>query len=240
MASIYLIRHGQGQFGTEDYDRLSELGLRQARLAGEQLRRSVGRIDRLLSGTLKRQRDTAEQIAGCFHASSSPPLAIHIDPRLDELDVDRQIEHVLPLLADPPGELTELALLARSSSRAYQKLLRVVYLHWQTLVSLPEDMETWAAFSARVRSLLHTIRSEGASGDTTVLVTSGGVIATAVQQVLGAPDTSAYALFEAMMNCSITHLLHDRQRVSVASFNEGAYLLAGGSTDKDSGLLTYR
>jgi broad specificity phosphatase PhoE len=198
MASIYLIRHGQARFGTGDYDRLSDLGSRQARLAGEQLRRSVGRIDRLLSGTLKRQRDTATQIAECFAAPGSPPLEIHIDPRLDELDVDRQIEYVLPLLPEPAGELTELAILSRSSSRAYQKLLKRVYLHWQTLVSLPEDMETWAAFSARVSSLLDEIKSEGGSGGTTALVTSGAVIAAAVQQVVGSPDVSAYALFEVM------------------------------------------
>jgi broad specificity phosphatase PhoE len=100
-------------------------------------------------------------------------------------------------------------------------------------------METWAAFSARVSSLLDEIKGDGESGGTTALVTSGAVIAAAVQQVLGSPRTSAYALFEAMMNCSITHLLHDRQRISVSSFNEYTYLIAGiGGFERE--LLTYR
>ena len=30
MATIYLIRHGQASFGAEDYDKLSELGCKQA------------------------------------------------------------------------------------------------------------------------------------------------------------------------------------------------------------------
>jgi broad specificity phosphatase PhoE len=38
MASIYLIRHGQASFGAQDYDKLSELGRRQATLTGEYLR----------------------------------------------------------------------------------------------------------------------------------------------------------------------------------------------------------
>ena len=39
MATIYLIRHGQASFGAEDYDKLSELGCRQAQVVGEYLAR---------------------------------------------------------------------------------------------------------------------------------------------------------------------------------------------------------
>jgi broad specificity phosphatase PhoE len=239
MASIFFVRHGQGRFGTDDYDRLSSLGLRQARLAGEQLRRLVGRVDHLLSGTLKRQRDTAAEIAECFGAVDRQPMEVRIDPRLDELDVDGQIEHVLPLLPDPRGELQRLAVLGRSSSREYQKLLKRVYLHWQTLSRLPSNIETWEAFSARVASILHEIMKDSRSGDVTVLVSSGGVIAAAVQRLLASPDVSAYSLFEAMMNGSITHLIHNRQHISVSSFNEYAYLLRDVSGSERE-LLTYR
>jgi hypothetical protein len=42
MASTLLIRRAQASFGTESYDRLSELGLQQARIAGEYLQASAG------------------------------------------------------------------------------------------------------------------------------------------------------------------------------------------------------
>jgi|SRR6266404_5469907 len=42
MASTLLIRRAQASFGTESYDRLSELGLQQARIAGEYLEASAG------------------------------------------------------------------------------------------------------------------------------------------------------------------------------------------------------
>ena len=37
MGVLLLLRHGQGSMGTADYDRLSELGGEQARLAGARL-----------------------------------------------------------------------------------------------------------------------------------------------------------------------------------------------------------
>ena len=36
---IHLVRHGQASFGTDDYDRLSDLGRMQATLAGRELAR---------------------------------------------------------------------------------------------------------------------------------------------------------------------------------------------------------
>jgi len=37
MSELYLIRHGQASFGTADYDRLSEKGIRQASVLGDHL-----------------------------------------------------------------------------------------------------------------------------------------------------------------------------------------------------------
>ena len=34
MGAIYLVRHGQAAFGTDDYDRLTEIGYTQAHLLG--------------------------------------------------------------------------------------------------------------------------------------------------------------------------------------------------------------
>ena len=35
MPALYLIRHGQASFGAEDYDQLSDLGMRQSQHVGE-------------------------------------------------------------------------------------------------------------------------------------------------------------------------------------------------------------
>ncbi|HEX5612745.1 MAG TPA: phosphoglycerate mutase family protein, partial [Burkholderiales bacterium] len=49
MAELYLVRHAQASFGTEDYDRLSELGRRQARWLGEYFAERGMRFDRVVT-----------------------------------------------------------------------------------------------------------------------------------------------------------------------------------------------
>ena len=58
MAELIVIRHGQASFGTDNYDRLSDLGAAQSRAVGDHLRRIGWHPDRILTGTLDRQRDT--------------------------------------------------------------------------------------------------------------------------------------------------------------------------------------
>lgn len=71
-------------------------------------------------------------------------------------------------------------------------------------------------------------------------VSSGALIAAITQHVLGLPDASAYGLFEAMKNCSITHLLHSGERISLSSFNDTTYLAALGVSRGGASLITYR
>ena len=63
MSTLYLIRHGQARFMTDDYDRLSDLGRLQSRLVGEYMSREGIRVDRLWTGDLVRQKDTAADAA---------------------------------------------------------------------------------------------------------------------------------------------------------------------------------
>src|SRR6266700_838738 len=60
MGNIYLIRHGQASFGTHEYDRLSELGMRQSRLLGDALAQRKWRVDHVVTGNMKRHSQTAE------------------------------------------------------------------------------------------------------------------------------------------------------------------------------------
>jgi broad specificity phosphatase PhoE len=240
MGSLFLIRHGQASFGTEDYDRLSPLGTRQARLAGRYLQRATQNVSRIICGSLTRQKDTATEIARCLNSRYPDLPPVQFDLRLHELDADAQIAGILPRLDDPDGELAALAANMNVSARSYQLVLKRVFLHWQTMVEIPEKIETWGAFSARVGALLDDLKRDSRPGETTIVVTSGGVIATAAQQVLELPPQAAYPLLEMMMNCSVTHLLHDRGRFTLSSFNECSYLWFDEQGSADPKLLTYR
>ena len=82
MPLICMVRHGQASFGADDYDVLSDLGRDQARCVGEELRRRELRDPLVVSGTLRRQRDTAEVLAAA--AGFGPPA--EPEPRFDEYD----------------------------------------------------------------------------------------------------------------------------------------------------------
>ena len=71
-----MVRHAQASFGTDDYDRLSELGHRQSRWLGEYLAERQLTFDRVVTGTLRRHRETLEGIvAAGVQAADATALA---------------------------------------------------------------------------------------------------------------------------------------------------------------------
>ena len=63
MAELIVIRHGQASFGSAEaggYDRLSAQGETQSRMVGETLKAAGIRPDRLITGSLERQKKTLE------------------------------------------------------------------------------------------------------------------------------------------------------------------------------------
>ncbi len=71
MSDIYMIRHGQASFSSENYDRLSTLGCLQSEILGESLSHMGIFFDAIYSGSLERQRHTAERVLERTPAGSS-------------------------------------------------------------------------------------------------------------------------------------------------------------------------
>src|SRR5437867_2716022 len=83
MGVLLLLRHGQASLGAADYDRLSDLGRQQARLAGARMADAGRTVDRVVCGALVRQRDTA---IAALATMNRPELGLSVDDRLDEYD----------------------------------------------------------------------------------------------------------------------------------------------------------
>ena len=75
MGAIYVVRHGQAAFGTDDYDRLTPTGFMQARLLGAYFGLRQVRFDAVYTGTLRRHAETAQGIFEGNAAGDAP------DPR---------------------------------------------------------------------------------------------------------------------------------------------------------------
>jgi broad specificity phosphatase PhoE len=235
MASIYLVRHGQASFNSENYDRLSDLGRLQARLTGEFLARTGVRFDTAYCGTLVRQRDTAElALAGQGH-----DVPLIVDERLDEVRNDEHLEHLLPKVLAQRPELQAIVDAGLDSSKRFQKIIEAVFNYWVSPECDDPNIQTWADYSGRVHGVLeHIVKTEG-SGKTTAVFTSGGTIAVLVAAVLRLPGSATYQFYEPVFNCSITQLFYNAERVSLSYFNDCSFLRQL-SVERGERLVTYR
>ena len=214
MPTIYLLRHGQANFGGDDYDVLSELGARQARVAGAELDRRSLRAPLLFSGALRRQIDTAEIAGGQFACELSMTV-----PEWNEVDAHALVDARL----GEPGASQGM------TSAAFQEVLDEAMLEWMTVPG-----EGWHAFAGAAFGALNELASRLPRGSDAVVSTSAGVIAALVTKVLDAAPETAIQLNRVMVNASLTVIAASPRRLSVITFNDHAHLIG------EPGLVTFR
>lgn len=235
MASIILIRHGQASFGATDYDQLSGLGCRQAQVLSDYFSDCGITLDAIYSGTLKRQRQTAE-IATKSQPSGTP---FHIDPRLNEIRNNEQFEFLLPEVIQRNPPIAELVEKAKNDSKSYQKVLEQVFQLWISGKSDVSAIQSWQEYSGQVKEAMQDLIEREGSGKNIGLFTSGGTIATIVSQVLGLDGSFAYHLYEPVISASMTRLLYNQKKVSLSSFNDYSFLQWKSGKQRES-LISYR
>lgn len=235
MSAIYLIRHGQASFGAQNYDKLSELGCRQARVVGEYLSDSGIYFDAAYSGDLSRQRETAT-----LALALQPSAVSHvIDSRLNEIQNDEQLKCLLPEVVKRNPQVQALVEKGLSSSKDYQKVIDAVFNYWVSPDCNDPRIQSWGDYSNGARQALAEIVQAQGSGKTVGIFTSGGTIATIVAQVLGLTGEQTYQFYEPVFNCSVTQLFYSRSKISLSYFNDCSFLSVIGRQRGES-LLTYR
>lgn len=235
MASIYVIRHGQASFGEENYDKLSDLGCRQAEVLGHYLRDCEINFDAVYSGDLQRQQKTARLAI----ASQPGRVAHQIDPRFNEVRNDEQLEALVPGIVKTNPSIRALMERGLSSSKDYQKVIEAVFNHWVSPQCEEPGIQSWEDYSGKVRAALAEVIAAQGSGKTVGIFASGGTIATLVAQVLGLGGEQTYAFYEPVINCSVTRFFYSGSKISLSYFNDHSYLDLLGRQNGES-LVTYR
>ena len=203
MGEITLVRHGQANSAATneaDYDRLTELGHQQARWLGEWMRAHDGPFDVVLSGTLRRQRETVAAM-GWDGADT--------DHRLNEItyyDLTAEMDALHPDTA-------------REGPEDFATHFPATLTAWRE--GRIRGTESWEDFTGRVREVMQMAAQPGRR---VLCVTSGGIISRAVADLLhlDIPQMAQIAL--PILNTSV-HRIHVTPHGPIlATFNSAPHL----------------
>lgn len=232
MSRLFVVRHGQARFLTDDYDRLSDLGRQQSLALGRAWLDEAVRPAQAWAGTLTRQRRTAAAVAEAFSAAGTEFPETGTAEGLDEYPGDALLAELVPLLRkdndaiDAEAAAFETASDDRARYRHVHRLLEAVMRAWieEAYPADAVDLPLWRDFSGGVRDALRRIMAEAPRGADVAVFTSGGPVGVAVQTVLEAPELKAAELNWRVNNASVTRFTFSGARISLDAFNDVAHL----------------
>ena len=229
VSTLYLIRHGQASFGSDDYDNLSADGREQVSHLGSHLRALDTLPDAVWCGSLRRQLDTARILA------AGTGLDPQVDAAFDEYRAEPLIQAWLARQGGAEAEAWA-RVPQGAPAREYQRMLEAAGLAWIRGELDAAAHERWPVFRARVGQGLEALMRSSGRGRRIAVCTSAGVIGAAVGHVLGLDDRQALGLSWSVYNASLTVVLYDSRRATVSSFNGLPHLERPGLQR----LVTYR
>jgi len=236
MGQVYLVRHGQASFGAADYDQLSPRGVEQSRMLGEWFAASKQSFSQVVTGRLRRHKQTA---AACLAAlpGSPPGPEWREDAGFDEYDHVEVLRLHAPQMNDPIAAKDALDR-EPDAKKAFQRIFAQAMERWMGGRHDADYRESWPAFRARcVAALQRAVAAAGAS-QSIIVFTSGGAIAAICQELLGFPDQRAADVNFSLANCSVTKLLYSGRdgRIGLQYLNNFAHLEQAGEAQH----VTYR
>jgi broad specificity phosphatase PhoE len=239
MGRLFLVRHAQASFLSQNYDQLSDLGQMQSRLLGEYWARHRLVFDRVCSGPAIRHEKTARIVGEIYGRSGLNFPEPSVLEEFDEFHGEAVLSQSLPQLLTHNAKIRELhEALENSSTEAekranFQRLFEAVISMWAHGEIAPRNVETWQEFCVRANRGLATFLANGRKGEVVAIFTSGGPISVVVQRALHLSAQDTLRIVWMARNSSFSEFLFSGDRLTVSSFNSFPHL------DDDS-LLTYR
>ena len=240
MSVLVLVRHAQASFFEKEYDRLSELGERQARRLGAYFAKRGVEFDEVYTGPAERHCRTAdlvgEELLRAGRTWSQPVIL----EELNEHAADRLLKEPSVAESDAHPHIRQLAAAYRAATdpgdiqKGFQKLFEAVVKLWtQGEFQIP-GMEAWQEFDRRVRGGLSRLTADnGRRGRRVLAFSSVGPISVSLHSALNMPLADALQLGWRLRNCSVTTFLFNSDRITLDGFNSVAHL-------ENSDEVTYR
>jgi broad specificity phosphatase PhoE len=236
VGSIYLIRHGQASFGADDYDVLSAIGIRQAEVLGAHLAQLDLRLDRSVSGDLRRQQHTASSALQQLRAADIAVPPLEIDAAFNEFDADAVIRALLPDILDEEPEALHILRNGASNRAEFQRLFAKLIGRWISGTHNKPGLQSWQEFVEQVQGGLTRLLEQADNKQNIAVFTSGGTITALLHLITAISPAQAFELNWQIVNTSLSCLKFRGNQVSLASFNSHAHL----QLLKAPQLITYR
>jgi broad specificity phosphatase PhoE len=239
MGRLFLVRHAQASFLSQNYDQLSGLGEKQARHLGNYWAKRKMIFDSVGTGPSQRHRRSAQIAGEAYREAGLPFPEPVIINEFEEFRGDAVLGQSLPQLRGQDTRVRELEDAMRAAGdemqkrAAFQRLFETVVERWVNGEIAPQGVESWREFSDRVNRGLAGLFAHANKGANAAVFTSGGPIGVAVQRALHLSDQDTLQIMWMSRNSSYSEFLFSRDRFTLSSFNSHPHL-------EDDSLLTYR
>ena len=239
MALLTLVRHGQASFLAENYDKLSQLGERQAQKLGAYWARTNTAFDQVYFGPAERHIRTGQiALETCEAAGVRWPEPMTL-PEVDEYPGIEVMRMFLPGLMEKHEDIRAMEAQFRSAAdkdaaaRVFEILFQRVTRMWVAEEIDSPEIESWRRFCERIDAGLAKVREAAGRSRRILVFTSGGVLAATARAALDLSPQKTLELSWASRNASYAEFLFSSQRFSLASFNNVPHL-------DDPAYITYR
>ena len=224
MGTLLLVRHAQASFLSDNYDRLSALGIDQARQLGRYWSARGEGFDAVVVGPRRRHAHTAEVVLEALGGPAPSTLE-----ELDEYPAEEVLTSRLSSLLEARPDLVPLSLeLAgpdhQRRGRAVDLLLREALRDWILREATSEAHLSWQSFRQRVAGALGAITQSEGRGRRVLVVSSAGTIGALAAEVLAAPPETALELGFMLNNAAVTEIVYSPGKRSLARFNVLSHL----------------
>lgn len=206
MAQIYLVRHGQASFGSQNYDQLSDLGTLQAQHLGRWWAARDLSVSRVVTGKMQRHLQTARACISELQGVSEDQLntaSWHSDFGFNEYNHHEVLARHVPTF-DDPSEVKQFLMNTPDGKQAFQDIFSQAITRWMSGLFDHEYTETWQTFRLRCVAALTRQISHHEPAKNIVIFTSGGTISALCQHVLGFPDARFAELNWSLVNSAVT------------------------------------
>lgn len=201
MSTLYLLRHGQPG-PRHDYDKLSPLGHTQTRLLGAHLAAIPETFQYAVSGTLRRQQESALNALSQFPA----PPTLRTDPRWNEFDFFHLYDEIVPALRESDERFRD--------PNANQDLLDGLVMKAWISGQCQYSGESCSAFQQRIAEVLDETAASLAGGPILVF-TSAAPTALALGRALQLPGPEVNRIAGTLRHAAINAI----------TFNSGSWTL---------------